>query len=502
MKQVVIIGAGVAGLTAGIYALRSGFKAMILEAHSGPGGFCTSWRRGGYLFEGGMHWLTGSSPKTPLHRIWKETGALNETVPVYVKDPFLSVESGGETACFYRDSEKLKEHFLSISPEDKKEILSLYRDIKRFSVTTVPVMDPRGLKLAHKRPFPLALLLGMLPALLRMPRLNRMTAAEYAARFRHQGIRLLLENVVEQSYNVGSLLFTLGCFASGDGGYPEGGSLNMARRMAGRFESLGGTIRYNCKAEKIRLADAAGRRGSLKTAEGVYAGREFIPADAVIVSADTLAAIDRLFDPALHEPWMETMRRCTRPLINTFISLGVKADLSHLPENLYFNLKRPFTYAGFTVASLGFNNYASYKGYAPSGCSALTVSITADTYDYWQAASKAGEYRQRKEELAEIIIDRLAEEVPQIRDRVEVRDVATPLTYERYCGAYRGSWMTFMGKNEPMRSYPCKPRSISNLYFAGQRMLAPGGLPVAVLTGRQAVQRLCRDTGTVFEGAD
>jgi phytoene dehydrogenase-like protein len=501
MKQVVIIGAGVAGLTAGVYALRSGFKAVILEAHSGPGGFCTSWRRGGYLFEGGMHWLTGSSPKTPLHRIWKETGALDETVPVHVNDPFLSAESGGELAHLYRDCEKLKEYFLSIAPEDKKEILSLYRDIKRFSVTTVPVTDLGGVQLAHKRPLPLSLLLGMLPALLRMSHLNRMTAAEYAARFRHRGIRLLLENVVEQGYNTGSLLFTLGCFASGDGGYPEGGSRNMALRMAGRFESLGGTIRYNCKAGNVRLAGTGGR-GSLKTAEGVYAGSEFVPADAVIVSADTLAAIDRLFDPPLHEPWTEIMRHRTRPLINTFISLGVRADLSHLPENLYFSLKRPFTYAGFNITSLGFNNYASFKGYAPQGCSALTVSITADTYDYWQAAAKTGEYRRRKDELAEIIIDRLAEEAPQIRDCVEVRDVATPLTYERYCGAYRGSWMTFMGKNEPMRSYPCKPRSIANLYFAGQRMLAPGGLPVAVLTGRHAVQRLCRDTGTVFEGTD
>lgn len=67
-KKVIIIGAGVAGLSAGIYARRSGFDVTILEQHSIPGGMCTSWKRKGYLFEGAMHWLTGSSPKTEVYQ--------------------------------------------------------------------------------------------------------------------------------------------------------------------------------------------------------------------------------------------------------------------------------------------------------------------------------------------------------------------------------------------------------------------------------------------------
>lgn len=79
-------------------------------------------------------------------------------------------------------------------------------------------------------------------------------------------------------------------------------------------------------------------------------------------------------------------------------------------------------------------------------------------------------------------------------------DVATPLTYERYCGTYHGSWMTVVGKGDKMITYPCKPDTIDCLYFAGQRMSAPGGLPVAASTGRTAVQYLCKDTDTVFRG--
>ena len=62
-KRVIIVGAGISGLTAGIYARRSGFDVTILESHNISGGLSTSWKRKGYLFEGGMHWLTGSSEK-------------------------------------------------------------------------------------------------------------------------------------------------------------------------------------------------------------------------------------------------------------------------------------------------------------------------------------------------------------------------------------------------------------------------------------------------------
>lgn len=101
--------------------------------------------------------------------------------------------------------------------------------------------------------------------------------------------------------------------------------------------------------------------------------------------------------------------------------------------------------------------------------------------------------------MADTIIDRLGEVIPETLGKVEVWDIATPLTYERYCGTYRGSWMSVMKVEKNRQQYPCKSESIVNLYFAGQRLMLPGGLPVAVSTGRQAVQHLCKDTAVVFQ---
>jgi phytoene dehydrogenase-like protein len=73
-KTVVIIGAGFAGLAAGIYAQMNGYQSQIYEMSELPGGLCTSWKRKGYTINGCIHWLVGSSPKSSMYRLWQEVG--------------------------------------------------------------------------------------------------------------------------------------------------------------------------------------------------------------------------------------------------------------------------------------------------------------------------------------------------------------------------------------------------------------------------------------------
>ena len=60
--KVIIIGGGIAGLCAGVYARRCGYDVDLFEKHDRPGGLATSWRRGDYTFETCLHWLVGSNP--------------------------------------------------------------------------------------------------------------------------------------------------------------------------------------------------------------------------------------------------------------------------------------------------------------------------------------------------------------------------------------------------------------------------------------------------------
>ena len=71
-KKVIIIGAGMAGLSAGCYLQMSGYDTEIFELGSMPGGLCTGWERKGYSFDGCIHWLVGTKPAVSIYNLWNE----------------------------------------------------------------------------------------------------------------------------------------------------------------------------------------------------------------------------------------------------------------------------------------------------------------------------------------------------------------------------------------------------------------------------------------------
>ena len=485
--QIIIIGAGVAGLSAGIYARRCGFDVTILEQHTIPGGMCTSWRRKGYLFEGGIHWLTGSSPKTQLYELWRDVGALGDNIKVRYDEPFRSMEWNGKTVCLYRDIQKLQKHFDEVSPEDAAATQRLVSDLRALSKIEMPIMDIKGVKAAHPRKMSLGALVKMLPAFPKMGKLGKLSAGEYAANFKHPALRLLLNSVVTEEYGATSLLFTMRTLAEGDGGYPEGGSLAMTKRMANTFTGLGGKLLLGTKADKVVSKDGA--------AVGINVGGELLTADAVIVTQETLAAMG-LFDTPPKDEWLAKLKRDTKPAVCCFVGVGIRAEL---PETPGFELSNPIQCGGFFYPILAMNNYSDYPGYAPDGCTTLTTAFMGDSYDYWKATRDEGRYEAEKQAVADQVSRAICQKYPQAEGKIEVIDVATPLTYERYTGASRGSWMAVMGKGEsPSSACPCTLEDTKGVYFAGHRTMMPGGLPVALMTGRNAAQMVCRQFDVIF----
>jgi phytoene dehydrogenase-like protein len=389
----------------------------------------------------------------------------------------------------YRDVNKTERHLLELSPEDAKEIKRLCDNIRKMQNLSMPVTDVKGVKVTKKNRLPLSLLLSAISAMRVMGSLSRISRDEYIGRFRHEGIKNMLRSCTTEKNGVLPVVFTMGTLARGDGGFPEGGSLPFAGRIAEKFKSLSGELLLGTRADKVIVENGK--------AAGVMTGDKRLDADAVIVTADTMM-MDHLFDTPPKSDWLDEMRKTAEPTMCTFICLGVGADLKKYNKGYIIKAPQPIELANETYEYLSISNYAGDPVYSPEGKSAITVQLGGDTYGYWKKAKDEGRYAEEKQRIADDIIAALATGMPETQGKVEVIDVATPLTYERYCANWKGSWMTEILPGMKMKTYPADIKGLTGVYFAGHRMMPPGGLPVALTSARDAVQCLCRDTGTVF----
>ncbi|MCL2719573.1 MAG: NAD(P)/FAD-dependent oxidoreductase [Lachnospiraceae bacterium] len=496
-QKVIVIGGGIAGLSAGIFAQKCGFDTTILESHNIAGGICTSWKRKGYLFEGGMHWLAGSSEKQPMNKLWRYVGAIDDSVKFSYFEPFVEYRHEGIPIRIYRDVDTTERHLLELSPADAKEIKIFCNNIRSFKNLVDPITDIKGVKVVtsggiyRKNRMSLSALFSMMPVMKVMIGYSKVSVGQYADRFKHEGIRGLFRALPGNEQGVAMFIMTMGALSRKDGGFPEGGSLPFAGRMVKTFTASGGEILYNTRAGRVVMKN--GKTVGVK----IEGSDTFISADAVIITSDTMAS-GRFFDTPPKAPWLDQMRKITEPTTVTFVSLGINADLKHYPKGMLITLKNPIKLSTFTYNSLLLSSYAADPHYSPEGKSVITVQLPGDSYDYWEKLKDNGQYAAEKQRVGNDVIAAITKHIPEMEGKVEVCDVATPLTYERYCGNWKGSWMTAITPNTKFKPYPAAIKGLGGVYFAGQRMLPPGGIPTAMMTARTAVQHLCRDTGAVF----
>lgn len=502
-KKVAIVGSGVSGLAAAIYAVRSGFDTTVFEKHITAGGLCCSWRRGDYNFEGGMHWLTGSGKDMPLHKVWLETGALSDNNPITNRDPFYTLlptkdelKKEGDNIkplALYRDIEKTRALLLDYAPEDKRAINMLYHDVKKMRTVHFLVTDIGGIKIKNAIHPHIGEIISMATALIPFLFLVNISLTKYISKFKNKRIRQLLRCVTGYRYNALSFIYSIASFSTGDCGYPKGGSTLMVKNMVDTYKKAGGIIRYKSPVEKIVVEDHIVR--------GVVVNGKFEQFDAVIVTQDTRSACEKLFEwtpeTFVEKYKYKRLKNAVIPELNMFICLGVKTPLEGFPTCAVLPLDNPFVAGGLVFTEFRINIYNGAE-YAKNGGSVITCILLGDSYDFWKEKKVDGTYKAEKDKLAKSFIEAITPYIPGVPEGVDVIDVATPLTYERYCGTYKGSWMSVWPAHQIIKGLPMSLKDTPGLYFAGQRTTVPGGLPCAVASGRKATQLLCRDCKKEF----
>lgn len=485
-ESIIIVGAGIAGLSAGCYARMNGFDATIFEMHDKPGGVCTAWKRKEYTFDGCIHWLVGSRDGSDFNRVWRELGALQGRT-VVDHDVFVRVEGEDKALTFYTDIDHLERHMLELAPADSDIIRRMASDVRAFSRHSLPLAAPPELRtpLDGLKMLPVVARLG-LPFMRWMGKSVQTFSASFTDPFMRDAFRQVFE---VPDMPMIAVLMTMAWMNARDAGYPVGGSLEFSRGIEKRYLDLGGTVNYKSRVKEILVE--ADRAVGVRLSDGSEHR-----ADVVISAADGHATIFDLLGGRYTDEEIRGYYAALPlfpPLIQ--VSLGVDMDFSDEPPTVMFPLARPVIIAGRAYDRLGVQNYSFDPTMAPAGKSALVVYLASD-YDYWKVLHEDRDlYRKEKADAAAKVIDAIDARFAGLKAKVEVTDVATPMTYERYTGNWRASFEGWLPTTKTskyiVKGMKRELPGLSDFFMIGQWVSPGGGLPPAAQHGREVIQIVC-----------
>jgi phytoene dehydrogenase-like protein len=482
-NKIIIIGAGIGGLSAGCYAQMSGFDSQIFEMHNMPGGQCTAWKRGGYIFDGCIHHLAGCKPGYLLESMWKELGALPARRIIYPQDMCQVEDETGKRFTVYVNLEQLKQEMHKLAPQDASAINNYIKAAEIF--TNLDMLD-----------MPLLDTAGFAGRFIKMATIMKygLPMSKFTEKFQDPYMRKVFPTI-QYDWTETPLfvhLNMIGNCHSQNYGVPEGGSLEFAKAIEQRYRKLGGTTNYNAKVQKILVEN--------DTAVGVRLtdGSEH-RADTIISDAFTHTTIFELLDGRYVDENVNKMFAKPKDEVEMgiHVSLGVNRDLSKEPRALVLFLEKPTKIADKERTKLDLELFGYDPSVAPTGKSIIKVLLST-TYSFWNELRRDPKrYNAQKQEIAQTVLKLLEKRFPDVTDQVEVTDVATPLTTERFTGinaTYDISW-GFTGALNFMRGQPRTLPKLKGFFLAGGQ----AGLPGCAAQARNIIRKICQQQNRKFQ---
>ncbi|PKP52136.1 MAG: hypothetical protein CVT92_10235 [Bacteroidetes bacterium HGW-Bacteroidetes-1] len=483
-KKVTIIGGGVAGLSAGIYAGMNGFDTEIIEMHAVAGGQCTAWERKKYRFDYCLHWLVGTS-KGAFHDIWKETNVINDDTEIIDHEIHSQIfDKDRNEFIIYSNIDRWEKYLLEIAPEDTRTIKRMCNDMRKSAL-----LEPFALPPELRKPLDyLRIIPVMLPIFNLVRKFGHLTCKEYFNKlgFKSDKIKSVLDAMYgDRNFSALAFIFMLGWFNQKNAGYIKGGSFPLAQRMVEKFENLGGKILYKTKVEKIIIEN--------NTAKGiVLSDGTQILSDYVISAADGYTTIFKMLDGKYVSKKVDYAYKnweLFTPLVQ--VSFGInKIIQSESP--IIINTSKDLK-IGMTKLEYGYSvmNYSYDSTMAPEGKTSIVMWYESP-WKLWEHL-EGDDYNNEKKQIEKDAVAYLEIEFPGISEFIEVVDVATPKTDVRYTGVKDGAYEGFMpSKENMMKSLDMTLPKLQNFYMAGQWLFPGGGLPPSAQTGKWVVQLICK----------
>lgn len=493
-KSVIIVGAGMAGLSAGCYAQMNGYKTTIFEKHTIPGGLCTAWKRKGYTFDISMHLVTGSV-SGPFNQMWRELGII-KNIKFHFHDHYARIEGFGKNLLFSTDRKHVEEQMMSISPIDAPLIKEFVNLIFGRDMLEAASLKPASLSRLNDK---IKIIPFILPLLKVFIKYGNKTLQDFAVKFSDpflsEAVRFLVDS---PGWPMPQFpMMTLAGYINTSvvkSGVPLGGSQQVAYNIAELFDELGGKFKYGCYANGLIIRD--GKVKGIKLNDGSEHTADYVlwAGDGHRLIYDILQG--KYINTAIQE--MYSNWTPVKPIVH--VMMGVNRDFAGEPHRTVFALDKPAIIAGEERKWICMLHHSFDHSMAPSGKSVVEVWYDTD-YDYWERLYADKDlYKAEKKKIADFTISQLEKRYPGFASQVEITDVPTPMTYKRYTDNWKGSPDGWYMTNSNVRSMEPvhKLPGLENLYMAGQWTAPYTGTVIAALSGRQAIEILCSIEGKKF----
>lgn len=455
----VIIGAGLGGLVCGCYLAKAGMKVLIAEQHFKPGGYCTSFTRGGFTFDAAAHSFGGFRKNGIVRRVLTDL-EIDKRLNIKHHDPSDVIMFPDGQITFWADHTKTVSELQIAFPHEKGAIEDFFSFLKNpppnfFAANRSLTFDRllqryfRDGRLHSVLAFPLFGNGGLPPSLLSA----------------FIGVRIYQEFLL-------------------DGGYYPGLEMqSLPDTLAEQFRSNGGELRLSCPAEKIAVQD--------KQVTGVlFSKEEFVSSKYVISNCDARRTfLDLLEAGALEKEFADSLNTKIPSRSMFILYLGLDGSFDGLPApgiNTWFMPDYDLEKAYVSAQNGLLSEVGAMVRVMPHHKSMLAF-VNVPYLD-------KGTWDKQRNLYAEDFLLRIEKEaVANLKSHVVLQLTATPQTLERYTGNYLGAAYGWAGLPEQIALHELrKPYFVEGLYLAGHWATQGLGIPGVIYSGRVTAQTIMR----------
>jgi phytoene dehydrogenase-like protein len=491
--DVVIIGAGMGGLSCGTLLAKKGLRVLICEQSSKAGGYCVNFRRDGFTFTPAVHYLNEFGPHGQMEEAFQTLG-LPPEIEFCPQDPQRRIITPYFDLTLSTGIDRFENDLIHLFPRERLSIHAYIEEWKRLVkiIEDLPLKSLEVISLKEK-------LHLAYKGMLRGPQIFRYrgkTGQEVLdSFFQDPLLKYLLSFGARKGASILNCASPILWAIKGNFYYiKDQGVEALPQLFLRQYQAYGGEIVFNTLVERIVVEKGKARGIRIE-------GGEEIPSRYAISNADSHLTFQSLIgNHLLPDRFVRKLQKkvISAPIFTLYA--GVDLDLAQMGFDgalvHYYPAigKNPWEERGEEEFDIEKERMAiridSIKNpmLAPRGKHAVAISAFAPYELFTDGAKISPRYTEIKEEIAQKIIGITEKVIPGLSSHIMVRAASTPLTYERETLNRHGATMGWYLSAKEFSTIRSQKTPIANLYQAGHWTFPGGGIPMVILSGIYAAK--------------